>query len=269
MIRFDSVSKIYPDGTKAVDDFSFEISSHQLVVLLGSSGCGKTTLMRMVNRMVDPTSGTVYIDDEPVNSLEPVALRRRIGYVMQSGGLLPHRKVVDNVATVPLLSGADAKQARVRAMELLETVGLDADTVALRYPSQLSGGQRQRVGVARALAAEPNVLLMDEPFGAVDPVVRAELQTELLRLQSELSKTILFVTHDVDEAFTLGQRVLILQQGAQIVQAGTPDEILLNPANDFVAEFIGGARRRLTTEVRHGRQVAVDGQGRLVGVVSA
>ena len=265
MIRFDQVTKAYPDGTTAVSDFSLEVPSHEVVVLLGSSGCGKTTLLRMVNRMVEPTSGAVWIDDDNVADLDPVALRRRIGYVMQSGGLLPHKTVLDNVVTVPVLTGSTRRAAYGRGHELMELVGLDA-SLASRYPNQLSGGQRQRVGVARALAADPNILLMDEPFGAVDPVVRAELQNELLKLQQELAKTILFVTHDVDEAFLLSQQVLVLRTGAQVAQQGTPADILLNPADEFVAEFIGGARRHLHPEVRNGRQLIVDAIGRMVGI---
>lgn len=267
MIRFEHVNKTYPDGTVAVADFSLEVPSHQVVVLLGSSGCGKTTLMRMVNRMVEPTSGDVWIDDDRIADLDPVKLRRRIGYVMQSGGLLPHRSIIDNVATVPLLNGTTRRAAHARAHELLELVGLPK-TVARRYPSQLSGGQRQRVGVARALAADPNILLMDEPFGAVDPVVRTELQSWLLQIQAELGKTILFVTHDVDEAFLLGQEVLVLRTGAEVVQRGTPEEILLKPADDFVHDFIGGPRRHLHTEVRDGRHLVVDANGRVTGVAT-
>ncbi len=266
MIRFDHVHKRFPDGTVAVEDFSLVVPSHRVAVLLGSSGCGKTTLMRMVNRMVDPTSGSVWIDDDNVADLDPVALRRRIGYVMQSAGLLPHRTVADNVATVPLLQGTPRRAARHSAMGLLELVGLDA-TVADRYPSQLSGGQRQRVGVARALASDPNILLMDEPFGAVDPVVRHDLQRELMRLQADLGKTILFVTHDVDEAFLLGSNVLVLRTGAVIAQEGAPVDILTHPADPFVAEFIGGARRRLHVEDRDGVATVIDAEGRLTGFV--
>lgn len=265
MIRFEHVSKRYADGTEAVRDFSLEIPSHTVAVLLGSSGCGKTTLMRMVNRMVEPTSGRVWIDDDDVAGLDPVRLRRRIGYVMQSAGLLPHRTVADNVATVPLLEGVPRARALARASELLELVGLKPDAVARKYPSQLSGGQRQRVGVARALASDPNILLMDEPFGAVDPVVRRDLQRELLRIQGELAKTILFVTHDVDEALLLGDQVLVLREGAEVAQAGTPADILLRPADAFVEEFIGGAARRLHAEERDGAHLAVDGNGRVVG----
>ena len=264
MIRFDHVSKRFDEGTVAVENFDLEVESHHLVVLLGSSGCGKTTLLRMVNRMVDPSEGRVLIDDTDVATVDPVKLRRQIGYVMQSGGLLPHRTVVDNIATVPLLSGASRSAARSRAMDLLERVGLDS-SLARRYPTQLSGGQRQRVGVARALAANPDILLMDEPFGAVDPVVRAELQQGLLRIQKDLAKTIVFVTHDVDEAFLLGDEVLVLRRGAQVAQRGRPDEILLHPVDDFVSSFIGGDRRSLHVERRDEPATVVDAGGRLVG----
>ncbi len=268
MIRFDHVSKRFADGTEAVRDFSLEIPSHTVAVLLGSSGCGKTTLMRMVNRMVEPTSGSVWIDDDNVADLDPVKLRRRIGYVMQSAGLLPHRTVEDNVATVPLLEGTPKREALARASDLLELVGLKPAAVARKYPSQLSGGQRQRVGVARALASDPNILLMDEPFGAVDPVVRKELQAQLLGIQSHLAKTILFVTHDVDEALLLGDQVLVLREGAAVAQQGTPAQILLHPADDFVDGFIGGEARRLHAEERDGARLAVDGAGRVVGRLS-
>ena len=264
MIRFDHVSKRFDEGTVAVENFDLEVESHHLVVLLGSSGCGKTTLLRMVNRMVDPSGGRILIDDTDVATVDPVKLRRQIGYVMQSGGLLPHRTVVDNIATVPLLSGASRSAARSRAMDLLERVGLDS-SLARRYPTQLSGGQRQRVGVARALAANPDILLMDEPFGAVDPVVRAELQQGLLRIQEDLAKTIIFVTHDVDEAFLLGDEVLVLRRGAQVAQRGRPDEILLHPVDDFVSSFIGGDRRSLHVERRDESATVVDAGGRLVG----
>ncbi len=269
MIEFRAVSKVYPDGTGAVKDFSLIVPSHQTVVLVGSSGSGKTTLMRMVNRMVEPTSGSVLIDDEDVRALDKVQLRRRIGYVLQASGLLPHRTVVDNVATVPLLNGVPKARARARAMELMDTVGLDR-ALARRYPAQLSGGQQQRVGVARALAADPNILLMDEPFGAVDPIVRAELQAELRRLQKELGKTTVFVTHDIDEAFALGDQVVILRKGGQVAQAGTPAQIMADPADDFVADFIGAGRSRRTLHVQEhgGRQIVVDSDGRPAGVLA-
>jgi osmoprotectant transport system ATP-binding protein len=268
MIEFRSVTKRFPDGTLAVDDFSLVIPSRKTTVFVGSSGCGKTTLLRMINRMVDPTDGTIEIDGESIATIEPVALRRRIGYVMQNSGLLPHRKVIDNVATVPRLTGVPKKEAHARALELLDTVGLDR-SLANRYPSQLSGGQQQRVGVARGLAVDPNILLMDEPFGAVDPIVRSDLQQETIRLQRELDKTVVFVTHDIDEAFLLGDQVVILEKGAKIAQLGSPAEILANPANDFVASFIGAERgkRALRLEGTAGSRVLVDGDGRAAGVL--
>ncbi len=266
MIEFRSISKRFDDGTLAVDDFSLVIPSRRITVLVGSSGSGKTTLLRMINRMVDATSGDLEIDGENVSTIEPVRLRRRIGYVMQNSGLLPHRKVIDNIATVPRLNGVPKKQAHERALELMDTVGLDRD-LAERYPSQLSGGQQQRVGVARGLAVDPNILLMDEPFGAVDPIVRADLQQELLRLQRELDKTVVFVTHDIDEAFLLGHQVVILEKGGRIAQKGTPAEILANPASDFVASFVGADRgkRALSIQTIDGARVLVDGDGNLAG----
>ncbi|KQN45738.1 MULTISPECIES: ABC transporter ATP-binding protein [unclassified Frigoribacterium] len=269
MIEFRSVTKQYPDGTLAVDDFSLVIPSRKTTVFVGSSGCGKTTILRMINRMVDPTSGVIEIDGKSIGDLEPVGLRRSIGYVMQNSGLLPHRKVVDNIATVPVLTGTSKKVARDRALELMDTVGLDRD-LAQRYPSQLSGGQQQRVGVARGLAVDPNILLMDEPFGAVDPLVRSDLQQELIRLQRELDKTVVFVTHDIDEAFYLGDQVVILEKGGQIAQQGSPAEILSAPATDFVAEFIGANRgkRALHVEQTPTGQVVVDGDGRTAGVLT-
>lgn len=274
MIEFRGVSKQFPDGTLAVDDFNIVIPSRQTTVFVGSSGCGKTTLLRMINRMVDPTSGTIEIDGENIANSKPVGLRRSIGYVMQNSGLLPHRKVIDNVATVPLLNGVPRKQANAAALELLDTVGLDR-SLADRYPSQLSGGQQQRVGVARGLAANPNILLMDEPFGAVDPIVRSDLQTETIRLQRELDKTIVFVTHDIDEAFLLGDQVVILQKGAKIAQKGTPEEILANPASEFVADFIGAERgkRRLTVNTSVAAAgddlLLIDAGGYAAGVIAA
>ncbi|WP_166980102.1 ABC transporter ATP-binding protein [Paramicrobacterium fandaimingii] len=268
MIQFDHVSKTFPDGTRAVDDFSLTIPSRQTTVFVGSSGCGKTTILRMINRMVDPTGGTIHIDDDDIATLNPVTLRRRIGYVMQNSGLLPHRTVIENVATVPMLTGVKKKEAHAAALELLDTVGLDRG-LADRYPAQLSGGQQQRVGVARGLAIDPNILLMDEPFGAVDPIVRRELQQELLRIQSKLAKTIVFVTHDIDEAFLLGDNVVILRRGGHIVQAGTADDIISAPADDFVADFVGAneGKRDLTVLERNGRRVAVDPSGRIAGVL--
>ncbi|GAA3798606.1 ABC transporter ATP-binding protein [Cellulomonas soli] len=269
MIEYRSVTKTYPGGTTAVDEFDLTIPAHRTVALVGSSGSGKTTLLRMVNRMVEPTSGTVLVDGQDVRDVDRVALRRSIGYVMQAGGLLPHRTVVDNVATVPVLSGVPRRRARLQALELLERVGLDP-ALGRRYPGQLSGGQQQRVGVARALAADPQVLLMDEPFGAVDPIVRRELQDELRRLQAELGKTVVLVTHDVDEAFRLADQVVILRAGARVAQAGTPAQILAHPADDFVRAFVGAdrAERTLSTRDVRGRQVLVDGHGHLAGVLA-
>ena len=270
MIEFTSVTKQYPDGTLAVDDFSLVIPSRQTTVFVGSSGCGKTTILRMINRMVDPTSGSIEIDGDEIGGLEPVGLRRSIGYVMQNSGLLPHRRVVDNIATVPVLKGVSKKEARSRALELMDTVGLDR-SLADRWPSQLSGGQQQRVGVARGLAVDPNILLMDEPFGAVDPLVRADLQRELVRLQRDLDKTVVFVTHDIDEAFLLGDQVVILEKGGKIAQKGSPAEILSDPASDFVADFVGSNRgkRALHIEQTATGQVVVDDEGRTTGVLTA
>jgi len=273
MIEFRSVSKRFPDGTLAVDDFSLQIPARQVTVLVGSSGSGKTTLLRMINRMVDPSSGTIEIDGDDISQVEPVKLRRSIGYVMQNSGLLPHRRVIDNIATVPRLNGVPTEQAHARALELMDVVGLDR-SLARRYPSQLSGGQQQRVGVARGLAVDPNVLLMDEPFGAVDPIVRHDLQQEVLRLQRDLAKTIVFVTHDIDEAFLLGDQVVLLETGGRIVQQGTPEEILAKPATEFVANFIGSDRgkRRLIVSETHSRgddRVLVDAGGYPVGVIAA
>ena len=268
MIEFRNVTKQFPDGTLAVKDFSLVLPSRKTTVLVGSSGSGKTTLLRMINRMVDPSSGTIEIDGEDTSRLEPVALRRRIGYVMQNSGLLPHLKVIDNVATVPVLNRVPKKQARADALRLLDTVGLDR-ALADKYPSQLSGGQQQRVGVARGLAADPNILLMDEPFGAVDPIVRAELQTELIRLQRELDKTVVFVTHDIDEAFLLGDQVVILEKGGRIAQVGSPTEILAAPASGFVATFIGADKGKRALSIRNTPtgDILVDAEGRAAGVL--
>ncbi|MFB9320374.1 ABC transporter ATP-binding protein [Cryptosporangium minutisporangium] len=247
MITFESVTKRFPDGTVAVDDLSLEIPAGKITVLVGPSGCGKTTTLRMINRMIDPTSGTITVDGQNVLDVDPPTLRRRIGYVIQQGGLLPHRTIVDNVATVPFLLGHDKKKARSDAMALLERVGLPA-AFAKRYPHQLSGGQQQRVGVARALAADPPVMLMDEPFSAVDPVVRKGLQDEFLRLQTELHKTIVLVTHDIDEAVKLGDLVCVMEVGGRIGQFDTPERLLAAPSDAFVEEFLGADRgvRRLS-----------------------
>ncbi|MER5195365.1 ABC transporter ATP-binding protein [Streptomyces sp. NPDC002755] len=247
MIRIDSVTKRYPDGTVAVDRLSLDIPDRSITVLVGPSGCGKTTTLRMINRMVEPSEGTILIDgvdsrQQPVNTL-----RRSMGYVIQNAGLFQHRTIVDNIATVPRMLGWSKDKARARARELMERVGLDA-SFAKRYPYQLSGGQQQRVGVARALAADPPVLLMDEPFSAVDPVVRKGLQDELLRIQAELGKTIVFVTHDIDEAVKLGTMVAVLRTGGRLAQFAPPAELLSDPADAFVEDFLGADRgiRRLS-----------------------
>ncbi len=273
MIEFHAVSKVFPDGTRAVDDFSLTLPSHKTTVFVGSSGSGKTTLLRMINRMIDPSAGNILVDGTDIATLDPVKLRRSIGYVLQAAGLMPHRTVVDNIATVPLLNGVPKARARADARALLPTVGLD-DALAHRYPNQLSGGQQQRVGVARALASDPNILLMDEPFGAVDPIVRAELQQELNRLQRELGKTVVFVTHDIDEAFILADQVVILKQGGVVAQVGTPGQILAEPADDFVASFIGAdkGKRELFLQHRQGDgdiTLVVDSEGRPTGVLAA
>ncbi len=241
MIRYESVSKQYPDGTTAVRDLNLEAPSHQITVLVGPSGGGKTTSLRMVNRMIDPSSGRVCIDDRDVSSVKAAELRRGIGYVIQHGGLFPHRTVIDNIATVPRLLGQTRRSARHTAMGLLDRVGLSAE-LANRYPAQLSGGQQQRVGVARALAADPPIMLMDEPFSAVDPVVREQLQNEFLRLQGELGKTTIFVTHDIDEAIKLGDHIAVMRANGSLAQFAPPGELLARPADAFVAGFVGRDR---------------------------
>ncbi|TQS45372.1 ABC transporter ATP-binding protein [Cryptosporangium phraense] len=253
MITFENVTKQFPDGTVAVDNLSLEIPDGKITVLVGPSGCGKTTTLRMINRMIDSTSGTITIDGRNVRDMDPPTLRRGIGYVIQQAGLLPHRTILDNVATVPFLLGHDKKKARSDALALMERVGLPA-SFAKRYPHQLSGGQQQRVGVARALAADPPVMLMDEPFSAVDPVVRKSLQDEFLRLQKDLHKTIVMVTHDIDEAVKLGDLVCVLEVGGRIGQFDTPERLLASPSDGFVEEFLGddrGVRRLSFVESDH------------------
>ncbi|WP_138945452.1 ABC transporter ATP-binding protein [Plantibacter sp. M259] len=241
MIRFTNVKKAYPDGTVAVHDLSFEVPTGSLTVLVGPSGCGKTTSLRMINRLIDPTSGSILLDDVETQSLDRVTLRRRIGYVIQNAGLFPHRTVVDNVAALPRLLGGSRRETRTAALELLERVGLD-EKFAKKYPWQLSGGQQQRVGVARALATNPPFLLMDEPFSAVDPIVRTQLQDEFLRLQADISKTIVMVTHDIDEALKLGDQVAVLREGGVLAQIAPPVDLLTRPHDAFVADFVGEAR---------------------------
>lgn len=242
MIRLQGVSKRYPDGTVAVSSLDLDVQAGELVALVGPSGCGKTTTLKMINRLIEPTSGQIFIDGSDVTNVDPVKLRRGIGYVIQNVGLFPHRTVAENVAVVPELIGWPATKRRERATELLALVGLDPAVHGPRYPHELSGGQRQRVGVARALAADPPVLLMDEPFSAVDPVVRSQLQDEFLRLQDDVRKTIVFVTHDIEEAIRLGDRIAVLAKGGHIEQFDTPATVLGAPATPFVAEFVGADR---------------------------
>jgi osmoprotectant transport system ATP-binding protein len=295
VIEFQAVTKRYPDGTVAVDELSLTIEDGRITVFVGPSGCGKTTSLRMINRMIDPTSGAILLDGEDVRDSKPARLRRSIGYVIQHAGLFPHRTVIDNVATVPVLNGVGRRQARARAAELLELVGLPV-AFAKRYPAQLSGGQQQRVGVARALAADPPVLLMDEPFSAVDPIVRDDLQQQLLKLQSTLAKTIVFVTHDIDEAIKLGDKVAVFRVGGMLAQYDTPSALLAKPADDFVSSFVGRDRgyralgflaaqgidlapvakvqvgtavAEARTQLSAGWAVAVDEQDRPLGWVSA
>jgi osmoprotectant transport system ATP-binding protein len=252
-ITLDGVSKIYPDGTVAVGSLSLEVAAGELVVLIGPSGCGKSTVLRLMNRLIEPTGGRVLIDGEDVTAGDPVQLRRRIGYVIQNVGLFPHQSIRANVGTVPRLLGWRRSRVRARADELLDLVGLDPARFAKRYPHELSGGQRQRVGVARALAADPVVLLMDEPFSAVDPIVRARLQEEFLRLQAAVHKTIVLVTHDLDEAVRLGDRIALLSEHGRLEQYGPPAELLSEPASATVRDFVGadrGVRRLAVTPLR-------------------
>ena len=275
MVEFHGVSKIYP-GQAAVENLNLSVDTGKITVFVGPSGCGKTTSLRMINRMVEPTSGTITVGGRDVSTIPAHELRRSMGYVMQQAGLLPHRTVLDNVATVLRLNKVPRAEARKRSLELLETVGLPA-SMAKRYPNQLSGGQQQRVGVARALAADPPVLLMDEPFSAVDPIVRAELQQELLRLQRELAKTIIFVTHDIDEATLLGDRVAVFATGGRVAQYAPPEEILRAPVDDFVANFVGRDRgfRHLsfspgsTVPIHPAPTLLLDDAGRRQGAASA
>ncbi|RAV31571.1 ABC transporter ATP-binding protein [Corynebacterium heidelbergense] len=267
MITFQDVSVHYPGtAAPAVKSFDFEVPSGSITTLLGSSGCGKTTLLKCINRLVTPTGGRVLIDGEDVADKDPVKLRRSIGYVLQNSGLLPHRTVLDNIATVLRLNGVAKSEAAERARGAAELVNLYPELLD-RYPRQLSGGQQQRVSVARALAADPNILLMDEPFGAVDPIVRRSLQEQLLDLQARLGKTIVLVTHDVSEAMTLGDQVALLAEGGELAQSGTPQELAAHPANDFVRDFLGFHNRNLTVRSIDGAELVVDARGAVVGVL--
>jgi osmoprotectant transport system ATP-binding protein len=241
-IRLEGVSKVYDDGTVGVAELDLTFAAGELTVLVGPSGCGKTTTMKMINRIIEPTTGRILLGGEDVTRVDPDRLRRRIGYVIQNVGLFPHQSVRANVGTVPRLLGWDRRRTRERVDELLTTVGLDPAVFGDRYPAQLSGGQRQRAGVARALAADPPVLLMDEPFSAVDPVVRDRLQAEFLRLQASVRKTIVFVTHDIEEAVRLGDRIAVMSEGGHVEQFAPPAEVLGRPASPFVADFVGADR---------------------------
>jgi osmoprotectant transport system ATP-binding protein len=259
LITFDQVTKRYPGGTLAVDALDLEIPAGQTVVLVGPSGCGKTTSLRMINRLIEPSEGHIYLDGKDIQQSNPATLRRGIGYVIQQTGLFPHRTIEDNIATVPLLEGWRRAKARARSRELMQLVGLD-EAMARRYPHQLSGGQQQRVGVARALAADPPVLLMDEPFSAVDPIVRASLQDELIRLQAELHKTVVLVTHDVEEAIKVGDLVAVFRPGGRLAQLDTPERLLGKPADSYVEDFVGFDRgiRRLSFFDAAGLDLAFD-----------
>jgi osmoprotectant transport system ATP-binding protein len=267
-IELRDVRKQYPDGTVAVDKLSLSVNAGELVVLIGPSGCGKSTVLRMINRLIEPTAGEILIDGEDVTGVDAVRLRRRIGYVIQNVGLFPHQTIHTNVGTVPRLLGWPKQAIRARSDELLDLVGLDPARYGKRYPHELSGGQRQRVGFARALAADPVVLLMDEPFSAVDPIARSGLQREFLRLQAEVRKTVVLVTHDLDEAVRMGDRIVVLSQGGHLEQFGTPAQLLGEPASPFVREFVGkdrGIRRLAVMPVTDDMltpadEVAYDGQ---------
>jgi len=271
MLRLESVSKRY-GGRTVVQELNLDVPDGEVCVLVGPSGCGKTTTLKMINRLVEPSSGHIFLDDEDVTGADPVKLRRRMGYVIQQVGLFPHETVAQNIATVPHLLGWERKRVRERVDELLELVGLDAAEYRKRYPDQLSGGQRQRVGVARALAADPPVLLMDEPFGAIDPIARDRLQAEFLRLQAELKKTVVFVTHDVDEAVRLGDRIAVLRQGGVLEQYDTPANVLGRPASSFVADFVGkdrGLKRLSVTSIDPSILEPPPGELRDVGTIDA
>lgn len=296
MIKFEKVTKKYSDGPAAVQNLNFEIKNGELLVLIGPSGCGKTTTMKMINRIITHSEGKISIDGKDISTLDPVMLRRKIGYVIQQVGLFPHYTIEDNIALIPKMNKWKDEEIKNRVSQLMMTVGLDPEVYAKRYPKELSGGQQQRVGVARALAANPDIILMDEPFGALDPITREQLQDELLRIQSEMHKTIVFVTHDMDEALKLGDRIAIMKDG-ELLQLDTPDQLLNNPSHGFVEEFIGKKRiyqnpeyipitdimrenpavtlpsRTLTMAISYMRQrktdtlIVVDESGKLLGII--
>jgi osmoprotectant transport system ATP-binding protein len=258
MIRLEGLTKVFPGQKRpAVDGLDMDIPAGEIVVLVGPSGCGKTTTMRLVNRLIEPTSGRIILEGEDVTKADPDKLRRRIGYVIQQVGLFPHQTIADNIATVPRMLGWEAQRIRSRVDELLSMVGLEPATYRDRYPKHLSGGQRQRAGVARALSADPPVMLMDEPFGAIDPITRDRLQNEFLRLQEKIRKTIIFVTHDIDEAIKMGDRIAILREGSAIAQYDTPERILSAPTDDFVADFIGAGASLKRLNLSRVRDIAL------------
>jgi osmoprotectant transport system ATP-binding protein len=258
-IRLEDLSKRFPGQKEpAVESLSMEIPKGEIVILVGPSGCGKTTTMKMINRIIEPTSGRIFLDGEDVTKVDPNQLRRRIGYVIQQIGLFPHQTIAENIATVPKMLRWEKRRISERVDELLEMVGMDPGAYRDRYPKELSGGQRQRVGVARAMSADPDVMLMDEPFGAIDPITRDRLQNEFLRLQEEIKKTIIFVTHDIDEAIKMGDRIAILKDRSQIAQFDTPERILVNPADDFVADFIGRGASLKRLSLSRVRDVELD-----------
>lgn len=297
MIKFENVSKKYGDGPAAVKSLNLEIRDGEVLVLIGPSGCGKTTTMKMINRIITHSQGRISIHGKDINTLDPVILRRSIGYVIQQIGLFPHYTIEENIALIPRLKKWKKEEIKERVGELLKVVGLDPELFAKRYPKELSGGQQQRVGVARALAANPDIILMDEPFGALDPITREQLQDELLRIQSEMRKTIVFVTHDMDEALKLGDRIAIMKDG-ELLQLDTPDQLLNHPSHGFVEEFIGKKRiyqnpdyisvteimrnnpalilptKSVTVAINNMRQrktdtlITVDEKGKLLGVIS-
>ncbi|MGY0691669.1 ABC transporter ATP-binding protein [Virgibacillus sp. FSP13] len=238
MIEFKNVTKVYPDGTEALNDFSLQINSGELVTLIGPSGCGKTTTMKMINRLIEPTFGSIYINDKNINDYNIHELRWNIGYVLQEIALFPHLTIEENIAVVPEMKKWKRKKIRERSVELLEMVGLDPSTYQKRMPSELSGGEQQRIGVIRALAANPDIILMDEPFSALDPISREQLQHDIRALQKEIKKTIVFVTHDMDEAMAIGDKVCLMRNG-EVIQVDSPQQLILHPATQFVKDFIG------------------------------
>ncbi len=256
MIKLENVQKKYPDGYVALKEVNLECNNGEITVFIGPSGCGKTTTMKLINRLIQPSTGKVYVNGKDISDVDPVELRRGIGYVIQSVGLFPHMNIADNIAVVPRLLNWEEERIAKRVDELLNVVGLDPETYRGRYPSELSGGQQQRIGVARALAAEPSVILMDEPFSALDPISREQLQDELIRLQKDIKKTIIFVTHDMDEALKIADKIVLMKDGA-VVQQGTPEEILRHPANDFVKEFIGAKRLKQIQEIPTAEEVMI------------